>query len=140
MLRMAAVCAAMFLVHTSVAQNFAGEESWKVLFEYEGVRFLYVFYPKADAINDGVVMMLQNQNEYGVNYRFTIIFESPEGTESADVEGSMEALEMKTGDAAGLFWIPFDDERSLGAIRMRNYKVTRIDDSSSSTKCDSVCL
>ena len=125
MLRMVTGCAVMFLVHTGAAQQFAGEEAWKVLFEHEGVRFLYVFYPKADAINDGVVVMLQNQNEYRVRYRFTIVFESPEGEVSADAQGSLEPLEMKTGDADGLFWVPFDDERSLGAIGVRNYKITR---------------
>ncbi len=128
MLRMVTGCAVMFLAHTGAAQQFAGEEAWKVLFEHEGVRFLYVFYPRADAINDGVVVMLQNQNEYRVRYRFTIVFESPEGEVSADVEGLLESLEMKTGDADGLFWVPFDDERSLGAIGVRNYKITRADE------------
>ena len=127
MLRTAAICAITFFAYTGKAQQFAGEEAWKELFEHEGVRFLYVFYPKANGINDGVVVMLQNQNEYRVSYRFTIIFESEEGAESANVEGVLEALEWRTGDAAGLFWTPFDDGRSLGAIRMRNYKVTRID-------------
>ncbi len=124
--RMAAICAMMLFACTGKAQQFAGEEAWKVLHEYEGVRFLYVFYPQADAVNDGVVMLLHNQNKYRVRYSFTIIFESPEGEESADAEGILEPLEMKTGDVEGLFWIPFDDARSLGAIRMRNYKVTNV--------------
>ena len=121
--------AVLLITQASIAQEFAGEDAWKELFVYEGVRFLYVFYPKADAENDGVVMMLQNRNEYGVEYRFTIIFESLEGEEFTDVKGSMKPLEMKTGDSEGLFWIPFDDGRALGAIRMRNYKITRVDDS-----------
>ncbi len=130
---------AILMVQTTVAQEFPGEHAWKELVVYEGVRFLYVFYPKADAINDGVVMMLQNQNDYPIEYRFTIVFESPEGMTSADVEGTMKPLEMKTGDVEGLFWVPFDDERSLGAIRMRKYRITRIDASSQSSNCDSVC-
>ena len=130
----------LLFAHSLTAQQFAGEKAWKVLFEHEGVRFLYVFYPKADSVNDGVVMMLQNKNEYSINYGFTIIFESPEGEVSADAEGSMKPLEMKTGDVEGLFWIPFDDERALGAIRMRNYKVTRINDDPISSNCDSACI
>jgi len=130
---------AILMVQTTVAQEFPGEHAWKELVVYEGVRFLYVFYPKADAINDGVVMMLQNQNDYPIKYRFTIVFESPEGMTSADVEGTMKPLEMKTGDVEGLFWVPFDDERSLGAIRMRKYRITRIDAPSQSSNCDSVC-
>ena len=130
----------MFFAHSGAAQRFAGEKAWKQLFEHEGVRFLYVFYPRADSADDGVVMMLQNQNAYAVAYRFTVIFESPEGTSSADVEGVLESMEMKTGDVDGLFWIPFDDGRALGAIRMRNYRITRIEDSSSASECDSVCI
>jgi len=130
----------LFTTHTSVAQEFAGEESWKELFEYEGVRFLYIFYPKADSINDGVVMMLQNRNEYGISYRFTIIFESLEGKASANVEGSMKPLEFKTGDVAGLFWVPFDDGRPLGAIRMKNYRITRMESDTVPAECDTVCL
>ena len=125
--RMGILCAIMLLSTPAVAQQFAGQEAWRELFVHQGVRFFYVFYPKADAINDGVVMMLQNQNDYWIHYRFTIIFESPEGTASAEVEGKLESLEMKTGDAEGLFWIPFDDMRSIGAIRIKGYKVTRID-------------
>ncbi len=121
----------IFFLHANAFGQFAGEESWNELFVYEGVRFLYVFYPRADTINDGVVMMLQNQNDYGVNYTFTVIFESWEGTASKDVEGSLKPMEMKTGDVEGLFWIPFDDGRSIGAIRMRNYRVTPANQSSS---------
>ncbi len=121
----------VLLIRANATGQFAGEEYWNDLFVHEGVRFLYVFYPKADTINDGVVMMLQNQNNYGINYRFTIIFESWEGTASKDVEGSLKPLEMKTGDSENLFWIPFDDGRSLGAIRMRNYHIAPDDQSTS---------
>ncbi len=121
------ICVSIFIAHNILAQQFAGEEVWKDLFEHQGVRFLYIFYPKADALNDGVVMMLQNQNNYHVQYTFTILFESIEGMTSAHVTGFMEPREMKTGDSDGLFWIPFDDERALGAIRIRDYKVIQTD-------------
>jgi len=130
---------ALLIAQTTIAQQFPGEHAWKEMVVYEGVRFLYVFYPRADAFNDGVVMMLQNQNDYHIQYRFTIVFESPEGTTSADATGVLKPLEMKTGDAEGLFWVPFDDERSLGAIRMKNYRITRINAPIQSSNCDSVC-
>ena len=118
-------------MHTSAVAQFAGEEAWKELVQYEGVRFLYVFYPRADSVNDGVVLMLQNQNDYSIEYSFTIIFESSEDTVFADASGSLLPLEMKTGDAANLFWIPFDDGRSIAALRMRNYRVVRTEEGGS---------
>ena len=130
---------AVLMSQTTVAQQFPGEHAWKEIVVYEGVRFLYVFYPRADALNDGVVMMLQNQNEYPIQYQFTIIFESPDGNTSTDAMGILKPLEMKTGDAEGLFWVPFEDERSLGAIRMRNYRITPIDTPTQPSNCDSVC-
>ncbi|MCY4171961.1 MAG: hypothetical protein OXE59_11365 [Bacteroidetes bacterium] len=140
MLRAVIICVSIFIVHSGLAQQFAGEEAWKEIFVHQGVRFLYIFYPKADALNDGVVVMLQNQNDYHVHYRFTIVFESPEGTETEDASGIMGPKETKTGDSDGLFWIPFDDQRSLGAIRMRKYKVTQVESPTPSTNCDSVCI
>jgi len=130
----------LWIVPNSLAQQFAGEEVWKELFVHDGIRFLYIFYPSADALNDGVVMMLQNQNDHHVQYKFTIVFESPEGTTFADVSGFMEPREIITGDSDGLFWIPFDDERSLGAIRIRNYKIAPVDAQADSPICDSLCM
>jgi hypothetical protein len=139
MYRRLIICGMMLATYDGFAQQFSGEEAWKTLLEHEGLRFRYIFYPEADSNDDGVVVMLQNLNEYCISYRFTLIFESPEGSTTADAEGTLASLEMKTGSADGLFWIPFDDGRSIGAIGLRNYAVDRITVSDQSSETENGC-
>ena len=139
MYRRLIICGMMLAASESFAQQFSGEEAWKTLLEHEGLRFQYIFYSKANTNDDGVVVMLHNLNEYCISYRFTIVFESPEGSTSVDAEGTLASLEMKTGDAEGLYWIPFDDGRPIGAIGLRNYAVDRINVSDQSSATENGC-
>ena len=139
MYRRLIICGMMLAACECFAQQFSGEEAWKTLLEHEGLRFQYIFYSKANTNDDGVVVMLHNLNEYCISYRFTLVFESPEGSTSADAEGTLASLEMKTGDAEGLYWIPFDDGRPIGAIGLRNYAVDRINVSDRSSATENGC-
>ena len=139
MYRRLIICGMMLASYDGFAQQFSGEEAWKPLLEHEGLRFRYIYYSRANTNDDGVVIMLQNLNEYCIRYRFTIIFESSEGSTSAVAEGTLASLEMRTGEADGLYWIPFDDGRYIGAIGLRNYTVDRIDVSDQASESESEC-
>ncbi|GIV59851.1 MAG: hypothetical protein KatS3mg043_0940 [Rhodothermaceae bacterium] len=102
----------------------AGEWAWKPILMHEGVRFEYLFYPAADNFNNGVVVKLTNTNDHPVAYRFTIIFRAEGATHEEYVEGRLAAREIRTGDAAGLFWVPFRDGRSIGEVGLRGFRVT----------------
>ncbi len=108
------------------AQRAAMDEAWKPMLVHEGVAFSYIFYSEADERHDGVVVRLVNRNGYAVRYRFTMVFRAETGDEHTErAEGTLEPGEMKTGDAAGLFWIPFKDGRSIGEVGLRGWRVTR---------------
>ena len=139
MYRRLIICGMMLATYDGFAQQFSGEEAWKPLLEHEGLRFLYIYYSKADTKDDGVVIMLQNLNEYCIRYRFTIVFKSQKGSTSADAEGTLAALEMRTGESEGLYWIPFDDGRYIGEIGLRNYSVDRINVSDQASATESEC-
>ncbi len=139
MYRRLIICGMMLATYDGFAQQFSGEEAWKPLLEHEGLRFRYIYYSRANTIDDGVVIMLQNLNEYCIRYRFTIVFESSEGSTSADAEGTLASLEMRTGETDGLYWIPFDDGRYIGAIGLRNYTVDRIDVSDQLSESETEC-
>ncbi len=107
----------------ATAQETAGEWAWRPLFEHAGVAFTYLFYSRADNRNDGVVLKLTNTNDYAVDYRFKVVFRA-DGAEVVEAaQGALDAHESKTGDADGLFWIPFRDGRSIGEVGLRGFEI-----------------
>ena len=106
-------------------QPTGGEWAWKPIIKHEGVAIQYIFYREADGENNGVVVMLVNENDYAVGYRFKIIFRSDGGGEVVEpVSGDLGPKEARTGDADGLFWIPFPDGRAISEVGLRGYKIT----------------
>lgn len=97
---------------------------WKEIIRQEGVAFSYLYYREADNTNGGIVVRLVNTNDYAVDYRFKIIFRADGDEHIEQVEGELEAGQVKTGDSDGLFWIPFEDGRGIGEVGLRGYKVT----------------
>ena len=91
---------------------------------HEGVTFSYIFYQEADNFHDGVVIKLFNANPFAISYRFTVIFRAVDGTTYEEgVEGELAAGQGKTGDLDGLFWIPFEDGRSIAEVGLRGYRI-----------------
>jgi len=108
------------------AQETNSDWAWKSILRHEGVEFLYIFYREADSENNGVVLKLVNWNEYPVRYRFRIIFRSGQEERFEIVSGEIDAHSMLTGEAAGLFFIPFRDGRTIGEIGLKGYRVDRL--------------
>jgi len=99
------------------------DTAWNEIVTRNGLRISYIFYRKADNEEDGVVVRLDNQNEYPVRYRFTIIFRGPESRATDRVEGRIEAKRFKTGANDGLFWVPFEGGR-IGEVGLRGIEVS----------------
>lgn len=104
------------------------EKAWKPLLTHGGLDFSYLFYRDASGEHEtgnGVVLRLQNANDYAVRYRFQMIFRA-EGEERIEpVEGRLGPNEGRTGSADGLFWIPFPDGRPVAEVGLRGYRVER---------------
>jgi hypothetical protein len=99
------------------------ESAWTQIVQQEGIQFSYILYGEADTENNGLVLRLRNRNDYAVRYDFTVIFRGAGGEERAQAEGALEAGEMKTGEKDGLFWIPFENGRSIGEVGLRGIEV-----------------
>ncbi len=100
------------------------EDAWTLMVDQGGVRIHYIYYPEADAEHDGVVLRLINDNETPVRYAFTLIFRAPAAETTTTVRGRLEPGALKTGDEAGLFWVPFRGaDHSLGEIGIRGLDV-----------------
>lgn len=101
------------------------EDAWTSIIEKEGVGVSYIFYPDADNENNGVVLRLRNQNEKPVWYAFTVVFRTPDAERSVEVEGQLAPGEVKTGDSAGLFWVPFrHGNHTIGEVGLRGLEIT----------------
>lgn len=109
-------------------QSGSPEDGWKHLLEHDGVTFSYVFYREANNTHNGVVVMVDNANEYSVGYQFRIVFRSGDTEHVEDVSGSLQPGQRETGDKAGLFWIPFDDGRPITEIGLRNFRIEQRED------------
>lgn len=105
------------------------EGAWTHIVSRNGVHFAYVFYSEADNENNGVVLRLRNENDWAARYAFTIIFRTPDAEASAFAQGTLQPGQMKTGEGAGLFWIPFRDGRRIAEVGLRNIEVSPMDDS-----------
>jgi len=100
------------------------DDAWTNIVEQQGVRIDYIYYPEADNEHDGVVVRLTNTNDGAVRYAFTLIFRAPAAETSAVVRGRLEPGQMKTGDDASLFWVPFrQEDRSLAEIGLRGLRI-----------------
>ena len=91
--------------------------------EKDGVIVKYVFYQKADGWRNGVVFFLRNTNEHAVTYRFVAVFRSADSEKTRRAEGHLGPGEAKTGDADGLFWIPFEDDTPIVEIGVRGLAI-----------------
>jgi hypothetical protein len=106
------------------------DTAWSPIVERGGVQIGYIFYGQADNENNGVVLRLENQNEYPVRYDFTVLFRGPAGRATAQATGRLAPGEMKTGEKDGLFWIPFRDGRRVGRVGLRGIDITPLADRS----------
>lgn len=103
------------------------EEAWTSILEENGLQISYIYYPNADNQHDGVVLRLVNNSSAPLRYGFTLIFRASEAETTVPVHGRLRPGRMKTGEAAGLFWIPFkESDRTIGEIGLRGLDVARV--------------
>ena len=108
---------------TANAQEIAREWVWKPIVEMDGVIVKYILYGKADGSRDGVVLLVRNTNTFTVAYRFSVVFRAAESEEVRRTEGELTPGQARTGDASGLFWIPFADNRPIVEIGLRGLAI-----------------
>ncbi|MFB6279430.1 MAG: hypothetical protein ABEK75_07980 [Salinibacter sp.] len=100
------------------------EDAWTPILERDGLQISYIYYPDADNEHDGIVLRLVNDSQDTLRYAFTLIFRAPDAERKVAVQGRLGPGEMKTGDAAGLFWMPFREaDRSIGEIGLRRLEI-----------------
>lgn len=108
---------------TTTTQRPWHEEAWNRIAVIDGVAFSYLYYSKADEINDGVVIRLENTLSRAVTVSFTVVFRTPQDEATAVYNGHLAPGEMKTGGNDGLYWVPFTSGASIGEVGLRGVSV-----------------
>ena len=117
------------VMSTSVrAQETSSDWAWKEITKIDGVEFFYIYYTEVRHESNGVVLKLVNWNDYSVTYRFRIVFKADGEEHDEIVTGSIGPETLVTGDEAGLFFLPFEDGRSIGEIGIKGYRIQRLED------------
>ena len=121
-------CVLTFLILSNTIFSQTYEEHFKKLYDNQGFMVSFIFYSEGNGIeNNGVVIYLKNNNNYDIAFQFTLIFRALNVDRERRVEGTLKAQEKRTGSNEGLYFIPFEDGRSLSEVGIRGCEVNRID-------------
>ena len=120
-------CALTFLILSNLIIPQNNEGPFKKLFNRDGFVVSFIFYSEGDGDeNNGVVIYLENKNDYNISYKFTLIFRAGATDRVRTINGTMIPREKRTGSHDELYFIPFEDGRSLSEVGIKNCKVKRI--------------
>jgi len=120
-------CALTFLIVSShiIPQN--NESPFKKLYDNHGLIVSFIFYSEGDGDeNNGVVIYLENKNDHNISFQFTLIFRAGAIERVRTVDGTMIPREKRTGSNDELYFIPFEEGRSLSEVGIKSCKVRRI--------------
>ncbi len=119
-------CIALLIVpRITFPQN--DEGPFKKLYNNNGLIVSFIFYSEGDGEkNNGVVIYLENKNGHNISFQFTLIFRAGAIDRVRTVDGTMIPREKRTGSNDGLYFIPFEDGRSLSEIGIKGCRVEKI--------------
>jgi len=121
------LCITLFLLQTMEADVQDEKSPFKKLYDNHGLIVSFLFYSDGDGMeNNGVVIYLENKKDYDISFQFTLIFRALNVDRERQVTRTLKANEKRTGSDWGLYFIPFEDGRSLSEVGIKNCKVRRI--------------
>jgi len=98
-----------------------------MLYDNHGLIVSFIFYSEGDGEkNNGVVIYLENKNDHNISFQFTLIFRAGAIDRVRTIDGTMIPRERRTGSNDELYFIPFEDGRSLSEVGIKSCKVWRI--------------
>ncbi len=120
-------CAIILLFYCGTNYSQDNNGPFKKLFNKEGFIVSFIFYSEGDGDeNNGVVIYLENKNDFKISYKFKLIFRAGAVDRVKTIDGTMFSGEKRTGSHDGLYFIPFEDGRSLSEVGIKNCTVRKI--------------
>ncbi len=120
-------CVLTFLILFNLIIPQKNESPFKKLYDNHGLIVSFIFYSEGDGDeNNGVVIYLENKNDYNISFQFKLIFRAGAIDRVRTVDGTMIPREKRTGSNDGLYFIPFEDGRSLSEVGIKGCRVEKI--------------
>lgn len=111
---------------------FFPQEDWtpfQKLYENDGFEVKFLFFSEGNGVKDnGVSLLLKNAKDFPRSYGFTLIFRAGKVDKKIDVKGNINAGQKKTGSNDGLYWIPFEDKRTITHVGITKIRLKKIAD------------
>ena len=99
-------CALTFLILSNLIIPQNNEGPFKKLYDNYGLIVSFIFYSEGDGEeNNGVVIYLENKNDYNILYKFTLIFRAGAIDRVRTINGTMIPRERRTGSNDELYFI-----------------------------------
>ena len=120
-------CALTFLILSNLIIPQNNEGPFKKLYDNHGLIVSFIFYSEGDGEkNNGVVIYLENKNDYNISFQFTLIFRAGAIDRVRTIDGTMIPGEKRTGSNDGLYFIPFEDGRSLSEVGIKGCRAEKV--------------
>ena len=99
---------------------------FKKLYDQKGLLVQFIFYSEGNGVyNNGVVIFLTNKNEFDISYSFNLVFRATSFDRIERISGYLKAWERKVGSNDGLYFIPFEDDKSISEVGINSCKVEK---------------
>jgi hypothetical protein len=99
----------------------------QTLYAADSFAVKFFFYSEGDGIqNNGVSMILINENPYPLDYSFDLIFRADSLDKTVTLQGEIDAEQIKTGSTAGLYFLPFQEPpRAVSHVGITKIRISR---------------
>ena len=116
----------IIVTYSSFCFSQDNHDPFKKLYDQNGLLVQFVFYSEGNGVyNNGVVIFLTNKNEFAIAYSFSLIFRATTIDKTERVRGYLIAGEKKVGSNEGLYFIPFEDGKSITEVGINSCKVEK---------------
>lgn len=112
------------VLNISYAQNKV--DPWKKLVEEKNCNVSFIFYSKANNVNNGLVIKIENKNDFNINFEFTIIAKSNNKMKEKTFKGIIGRGKIITGSNNDYLWIPKLNGESIAEVGIKKWKFSRV--------------
>ena len=121
----------ILIIYSSVCTSQDRHSPLTKLYDQNGLLVQFIFYSEGNGVyNNGVVIFLTNKNEFDISYSFNLVFRATPIDKAEKLSGYLKAGERKVGSNDGLYFIPFEDGRSISEVGINRCEVEKHSESS----------